>query len=167
MATISAAASAQHLLPYGAPETRAIAISPTASSFAYPQSIFVDSQSGNIWVTDFDNNRVLRFDVSALTDVAGPSAIAVPGESMLGQNYPNPFNPGTRIGFRVPGMGSGWVRLVVYDLLGREVAVLVDEPHSPGNYEVRFDGSGRASGVYIYRLTVGSAIGTRRMLLVN
>jgi hypothetical protein len=65
------------------------------------------------------------------------------------------------------GLGTGTVRLIVYDILGREVAVLVDEEKAPGNYEVQFDGSGLASGVYIYRLAAGAFVQSRRMLLVK
>jgi hypothetical protein len=81
------------------------------------------------------------------------------------QNYPNPFNPKTGIRFQVPGVSE--VKLVVYDLMGREVAVLVNETKAPGNYEVSFDGSGLASGVYVYRLTAGSFLQSRTMLLVK
>lgn len=89
----------------------------------------------------------------------------------LSQNYPNPFNPFTFIKYTI-GVASGGgqvacVRLVVYDLLGREVATLVNEPKASGSYEVSFDGSGLASGVYIYRLTAGSFVQTKTMALVK
>jgi hypothetical protein len=96
-------------------------------------------------------------------DVPDPAAF-LPTVARLEQNYPNPFNPKTGVRFQVSGVreagaggqGSGVsVKLVVYDLLGREVAVLVNERKSPGSYEVSFDGSGLPSGVYIYRLTAG------------
>jgi beta-1,2-mannobiose phosphorylase / 1,2-beta-oligomannan phosphorylase len=77
----------------------------------------------------------------------------LPTHYSLGQNYPNPFNPTTGITYQVPGASD--VKLVVYDLLGREVAVLVNERKTPGRYEVKFDGNGLASGVYLYRLTAG------------
>jgi hypothetical protein len=85
----------------------------------------------------------------------------------LGQNYPNPFNPVTSIGYGVSGVGYRDVRLAVYDLLGREVAVLVDEQKAPGDYEVTFDASGLASGVYMYRLTAGEFTLTRRMVVLR
>jgi hypothetical protein len=93
-------------------------------------------------------------------------------EFMLSQNYPNPFNPSTRIKYTVGGAGNQGpgasnTRLVVYDLLGREVAVLVNEKKAPGSYEVEFDASGLASGVYMYRLTAGSFIQTRKMLVIK
>jgi len=99
----------------------------------------------------------------------------------LSQNYPNPFNPVTRIkytvggtggsglgtrntgaggeGTRDQGSGASNVNLRVYDVLGREVAVLVNERQALGSYEVSFDASGLASGVYIYRLTAGLPAG--------
>jgi len=70
----------------------------------------------------------------------------------LSQNYPNPFNPTTVIRYQLPMVGT--VRLGVYDLLGREVAVLVNERKGPGSYTVAFDATGLASGVYLYRLSV-------------
>ena len=114
-----------------------------------------------------------------------------PKDFALMQNYPNPFNPTTRIGYvvgrvvvpsgallsGVEGPASSKVMLAVYDLMGREVAVLVDERKAPGSYEVNFsakgrsasggDGSGLASGAYIYRLTAGSYSESRRMLLIR
>jgi hypothetical protein len=86
----------------------------------------------------------------------------IPSACMLEQNYPNPFNPTTRIGYTVGRVvalsGSegpaAKVRLAVYDLLGREVAVLVNEKKNPGSYEVKFDGTGLPSGVYFCRMQV-------------
>jgi photosystem II stability/assembly factor-like uncharacterized protein len=98
----------------------------------------------------------------------------------LNQNYPNPFNPLTIVKYTVGGnrdcqpasglaggRGVSDVSLIVYDVLGRTVAALVNEKKAPGNYEARFDGSGLASGVYIYRLSAGSFVQSRRMMLVK
>jgi hypothetical protein len=107
-----------------------------------------------------------------------------PIQYSLSQNYPNPFNPNTTIGFRVAGgeagswvsgeekasgvsavgsvvsgPGPSWVRLAVYDVLGREVVVLVNESKMPGTYEVRLDGTGLSSGMYLYRMTATSQSG--------
>jgi hypothetical protein len=101
-----------------------------------------------------------------LTDVTTPDGKEIPAEFSLSQNYPNPFNPTTRIGFGVSGLGAR-VKLAVYDLLGREVAVLMDERSEPGRFEVQFDASGLASGVYYYRLCAGSFVATKKMLLVR
>jgi hypothetical protein len=83
----------------------------------------------------------------------------------LNQNYPNPFNPTTVVRYQLPAASN--VRLAVYDLLGREVAVLVDEKKVPGSYEVKFDGSGLSSGMYFYRMEAGSFVETRKLLLIR
>jgi hypothetical protein len=94
----------------------------------------------------------------------------------LQQNYPNPFNSATRICYAVGGAaalsGHGGsaatnVRLAVYDLLGREVAVLMDEQKQPGRYEVTFDGSNLPSGMYFYRMQSGGYVETKRLLLLK
>lgn len=87
----------------------------------------------------------------------------------LYQNYPNPFNPSTKIKFSLP-KGS-YAKLFVYDILGREVAKLVNEQLKPGSYEVEWDGSNNPSGVYFYRLTTEDASSplsfTKKMILVK
>ncbi len=118
--------------------------------------------------------------------------ISEPGGFRLGQNYPNPFNPTTTIGYTVGGVrhhqpppdinggggragasglagasGISDVRLVVYDILGREVAVLVNEKKAPGNYEVKFDATNLASGIYFYRLITNTYLEMRKMILVR
>ncbi len=90
---------------------------------------------------------------------------ALPQEFFLWQNYPNPFNPRTGIRYQVAEVSN--VKLIVYDLLGRELMVLVNERKLPGQYEVTFDGSGLASGVYYYRLTAGSFTAVRKMILLK
>ena len=83
----------------------------------------------------------------------------------LFQNYPNPFNPGTKINYQIPQ--TGFVTLKVYDLLGREVATLVDEEKSVGSYEVEFNGVELTSGIYFYRLQAGDYIETKKMILIK
>lgn len=83
------------------------------------------------------------------------------------QNYPNPFNPSTKIGFKVSGIGFRDVALKVHDVLGREVATLVNEQLAGGTHEVTFDAGGLASGVYLYRLEVGGKAQTHKMLLLK
>ena len=91
----------------------------------------------------------------------------------LFQNFPNPFNPTTVVSYQLPApsgverSGARSVRLVVYDTLGRDVAMLVNEKKGPGRYQVRYDASGLSSGVYIYRLTAGKYVESRRMVLVR
>jgi hypothetical protein len=150
-ATAGLPATAQHVLPGAAPATGMLASSPTASSFAYPQSIFVDSQQGEIWVADFDNNRVSRFDVSSLTGVDEPTGPLPPEMYTLSQNYPNPFNPGTTITFALENTEQATV--TVYTVLGQEVATLfhgIATAHV--HYVCSFDATRLPSGMYFYTL---------------
>jgi 5'-nucleotidase len=89
----------------------------------------------------------------------------MPDRFELSQNYPNPFNPSTLISYRLPAAAS--IRLAVYDMLGREVSLLVNEPQSAGAYQVRFDGSGLASGVYLYRIQAGEYTQSRKLMLLR
>jgi len=95
----------------------------------------------------------------------GDGGITIPGTHRLLQNYPNPINPTTTITYELPK--SSHVRVSVYDILGREVSVLVNERRDAGVHEVKFDGSGLSSGVYLYRLTAGSFVETRKLVLVR
>jgi hypothetical protein len=110
-----------------------------------------------------DGGPVYSMEVVA-TDV-GPNESAVPEGFALDQNYPNPFNPQTEIGYRIPE--TGLVRLSIHDLLGREVATLVDEKKSPGFHQVTWDASGQASGIYFYRLRAGSYVETKKLVLMR
>jgi hypothetical protein len=89
----------------------------------------------------------------------------LPGIFALEQNYPNPFNPATEVGFQLPAAGQ--VKLAVYDLLGREVATLVNERKEPGRYSVRFDAGGLSSGAYFYRLEAGGKVAVKKLVLVR
>jgi len=94
----------------------------------------------------------------------------LPADYVLLQNYPNPFNPSTKIKFCIPAdvkHQRSNVRLVVYDLIGREVVKLVDSKLEPGSYEVEFDGSHLSSGIYFYRLDAGDFTETKKMTLVQ
>jgi hypothetical protein len=90
---------------------------------------------------------------------------AMPAAFALEQNYPNPFNPATVIRYQIPALSP--VKLVVYDLLGREVSVLVNERKAAGSYGVSFDAAGLSSGVYFCRMEAGSFRETRKLLLVR
>jgi hypothetical protein len=89
----------------------------------------------------------------------------LPPSFALEQNYPNPFNPNSNIRYQISEFR--YIKLAVYDLLGREVAVLVNERKAPGKYEVNFDGSNLAGGVYFYRLQAGDFTQTKRLLLLK
>jgi hypothetical protein len=97
----------------------------------------------------------------------------IPRDYMLGQNYPNPFNPVTNFKFQIPNYA--FVKLIIYDMLGRELAALVDGNLNPGFYTAEWDASNMPSGVYFFRLTVFEALGgfdasftqTRKMVLIK
>ena len=91
--------------------------------------------------------------------------IKLPEEFYLSQNYPNPFNPSTNIKYAINSRQN--VSLVVYDVLGNKVAVLVNEEMPAGEYEVTFNGSGLASGVYVYRLKTNGKIISKKMILIK
>ncbi|MCB0726023.1 MAG: T9SS type A sorting domain-containing protein [Ignavibacteriae bacterium] len=93
----------------------------------------------------------------------------VPDKFSLSQNYPNPFNPSTKIQFDVKNItnGSSNVKLVVYNMTGKEVSTLVNEKLSSGSYEVDFNGSNLSSGVYYYRLSVDGFTETKKMSLIK
>ncbi|MEI7485080.1 MAG: T9SS type A sorting domain-containing protein, partial [Ignavibacteriota bacterium] len=88
-----------------------------------------------------------------------------PSKYSLSQNYPNPFNPTTNIKFSI--INSGDVKLVVYDIQGREVQTLVNERLNAGTYEVKFDGSMLTSGVYFYKMVSEGFTETKRMILIK
>jgi hypothetical protein len=118
----------------------------------------------SVWAikSDFnDGYPVLQFQV--VTSVDGFDQM--PSALQLAQNYPNPFNPSTTIRFELPE--SEHVNLSVYTLTGQQIAQLVNETRSAGVHEVRFDAGNLASGIYVYRITAGSAVQTRRMTLVK
>lgn len=83
----------------------------------------------------------------------------------LAQNYPNPFNPATKIQYSIPQRSD--VTLKVYDVLGNEIAILVNEEKERGVYSVNFDASGLASGIYFYKLQAGSFVETKKMILLR
>jgi len=95
----------------------------------------------------------------------GVKTIEVPNYYFLNQNYPNPFNPTTTIKFGVPETEN--VKLVIYDILGREVRTLLNEVRTPGTYEVNFDATNLASGIYFYNIQTPNFTQTKRMLLVK
>jgi hypothetical protein len=99
--------------------------------------------------------------VEVLTGIADTS----PAIFLLEQNWPNPFNPKTVVSCQLPVPSK--VRLVVYDMLGREVATLLDEVMEAGRYDVPFEGAGLSSGVYVYRLTAGRYVESKRMVLAR
>ena len=102
--------------------------------------------------------------ITATAAAVEPPVVA-PAEFRLEQNYPNPFNPTTTIAYALQVKGK--VRLSVYDLMGKEVAVLVDGIQSAGNHEVRFSGENLTSGVYYCKLQAAEQVITRKMMLLK
>jgi len=96
-----------------------------------------------------------------------------PGKYSLEQNYPNPFNPSTKITYSISAVGTSlmkflqFVQLKVYDVLGNEVATLVEEYREAGRYEITFNASDLASGMYLYILKAGDFVETKKMILVR
>ena len=109
-------------------------------------------------------NAAIQWDIASIA-TGVPLASAVPSEFALQQNYPNPFNPSTTIRYSVPERST--VALSVYNLLGQQVAQLVLGDRERGSYEVKFDAGALPSGMYFYRLSAGSFVETRRMMLVK
>ena len=102
---------------------------------------------------------------SILVGIPSNQFNAIPDVYSLEQNYPNPFNPSTTIKFTIPE--EGLVSLKVYDILGKEVSVLLDEMKQKGSYEINFNASGLSSGVYFYKLESGNFSNTKKMFLMK
>ena len=122
----------------------------------------------NIWaLRDFFGNAYIR-PLSNITKVENENLIST-NTFLLDQNYPNPFNPSTRISWQSP-VGSHQI-LKIYDVLGNEVATLVEEYRNAGNYEIDFNPASSikilASGIYFYRLQAGDFVQTKKMILVK
>jgi len=131
--------------------------------------------SGTLWSVSFVNESTgwVVGDSGVIlktSDGGGPIGIRhineqVPEYYSLYQNYPNPFNPSTTIKFDVPK--EAYVSIKVYNILGSEVSALVKERMKPGGYEVQWNASGFASGVYFYKLTAGEFSVTMKMILLK
>jgi hypothetical protein len=102
---------------------------------------------------------------NVVTAIEPQGVNGAPTSFFLSQNYPNPFNPATTITFSVGTYGHTSLRVI--DMLGREVAVLVNEERSPGTYRLTWDASALPSGVYLYRMHAGSFVETRKMILAK
>jgi hypothetical protein len=104
-------------------------------------------------------------DLELSFDPVGVNDISLPLEFKLSQNYPNPFNPSTKIEFQIPS--EGFVTLKVYDILGNEVASLIEEYKPAGSYRVDFNASGLSGGIYFYRITAGADQITHKMTILK
>jgi hypothetical protein len=89
----------------------------------------------------------------------------LPTSFSLSQNYPNPFNPSTRIRYELPV--SSKVKIMIYDILGREITTLINETSQPGRYEIKWNATGYSSGIYFYRIQAGNFVQTKKLLLLK
>jgi hypothetical protein len=121
----------------------------------------VDGGDGATTIVWFDNWYFHSGDLSSVNEVSGN----VPSAYALEQNYPNPFNPSTKIRFSLPK--ANHVTLKVYDMLGQEVATLVDNFKNAGTYEVNFDAKNLPTGTYFYSISAGSFNSIQKMLLIK
>jgi hypothetical protein len=108
---------------------------------------------------------ILRTTNGGVTFVEEEDIDGVPTDFLLLQNFPNPFNPSTNIKYSIPE--ASFVQLKVYDVLGNEVAILINEAQSMGNYKTDFTGINITSGIYFYTLRAGSFVQTKKMLLLK
>ena len=104
-------------------------------------------------------------DVSQILSVEPQPGNIIPANYTLSQNYPNPFNPTTQFEYSIPV--SGQVALIVYNSLGEKVATIFNGYQKAGNYKATFDGSGLASGIYVYRLESGNVSIAKKFILAK
>ena len=115
--------------------------------------------------SDVENYLADKYNITIITGIDDSQQGVIPDKFTLSQNYPNPFNPSTTIRFQIPN--SSFVNLKVYDILGNEVATLVNEEKSSGSYEANWNASNLSSGVYFCKLQAGSFVETRKMILLK
>ena len=151
----------------------------------YSTSIYYSPDNGSTWFEDYaapsgnythiakarNGSNIVLWAVrteggisrSEIPIGVAPVSNNIPKKYNLMQNYPNPFNPSTKIRFDIPNSGN--VKLTIFDELGREVAVLVNNKLNAGSYSADFNGSNISSGVYFYRITAGDYTMTKKMIL--
>lgn len=125
-------------------------------------AVFEDTRNGS---NNYDLFLQRVFNNGSLVTYTGKPSEKYTFNYSLGQNYPNPFNPSTNISFSIPK--NDYVKLSIYDILGREVSVLVNEVLKQGSYEVRWNASGFSGGIYFYKLNAGDFSETRKMILIK
>ena len=151
--------------------------------FTMPVQMKINTSAGDTIVTMFDNKQTQTFSVDVtgeptgivldprnlilknVSSISRDENIQIPFEYNLEQNFPNPFNTSTKIGWQTEV--DSWITLKIYDILGNEVETLVNEKKPAGSYEIEFNANDLSSGVYFYRITAGSIIETKKMILIK
>jgi len=125
--------------------------------------------------TTAPNSGIIQTD-GATWSISGAVSVEdedqIPTQYSLSQNYPNPFNPSTKIKYTIPsitlsGVEESFVTLKIFDVLGNEIATLVNEEQPAGSYEVNFSATDLTSGIYFYKLQAGSFVETKKMILIR
>jgi len=141
---------------------------PAGNNMDCARSLALDA-SGNVYVTGDSWGSLTNRDYATIkySQIMGiqPVTNQIPSAFGMEQNYPNPFNPITNVKFQIPN--DAFVKLTVFDILGREAAVVVNGQLKAGIHEVEFDGSNLSSGVYFYQIKSGSFIDTKKMVLIK
>jgi photosystem II stability/assembly factor-like uncharacterized protein len=129
-----------------------------------PENVFSITYRNGYLFAGVDRLGVWKRQVDTPTDIINSNTL-LPEKFVLEQNYPNPFNPSTNISYSIPQ--SSFVTLKVYDVLGNEIIVLVNEEKPSGVYEVKFDVSNLSSGTYFYQIKTSSFVQTKKMILLK
>jgi hypothetical protein len=162
-------------------------ISPFLISGLYDGGVYLSSDNGDSWKhinNGFDINEITSVALidstiyigtweegiwaspisSLLTDIKNEK-YNKPIDFYLSQNYPNPFNPATTIEYEIPKQSN--VKIDVFDALGRKIETLLNKEQTAGNYKMSFNGSKLSSGIYLYKLTAGSFVQIKKMILIK
>jgi hypothetical protein len=152
------------------------------NQYYYCKAFNLSYRIGPVWISNDDSYMTIDYDkyylvYAKIGGIEYGTFVDVEDEEInnpklyfLSQNYPNPFNPTTIIKYAIPSNVKGEtasVKLVIYDVLGREIKTLINEEHSAGTYDVEFNANELTSGIYFYKLQSGSFIETKKMLLLR
>lgn len=145
------------------------------NSASFPVKIkFLNLGESNLTIRDCVNGEILNQEIKEGAEIELPANLdnfdiivsgAIPKSYALSQNFPNPFNPSTKINYQLPVAEK--VRLTIFDILGREVKMILDSYQLPGYYEISFDANGLPSGVYLYKLEAGRFREMKKMIITK
>jgi uncharacterized delta-60 repeat protein len=139
----------------------------------YPSRMALDN-NGRVYITGAVTGMGTNLDIATLrySQPIGIELVTskIPKEFKIYQNYPNPFNPTTKIKFDIPAVSelrTSNISLIIYNVLGKEISILVNEPLTPGTYEVNWNASDVPSGIYFYKLTAPDFTESKKMILIK